>query len=83
MNPGDKPIQMPDLSKLDEAFAQAGRQLGKALGNFGFVMTAQGAFGWMVQDNADRAREALAGLTDEQRAQVAEAARKLADLADE
>lgn len=83
MNPGDKPIQMPDLSKLDEAFAQAGREAGKMLGAFSFVMRAQGAMGFMVQGNIDRTREALDGFTPEQRAKVAEAARKLAELADE
>ncbi|GAA4626666.1 hypothetical protein GCM10023196_035810 [Actinoallomurus vinaceus] len=76
----EQPRQMQDLER---AFAQAGREIGKALGEFSFVTRAQGAMGFMVQGNAERAREALDGFTPEQRARVAEAARNLAELADE
>jgi hypothetical protein len=75
--------QQPDVGqRLADAFAQAGREAGKALAEFGFVMRAQGVMGFMVQDNTERVREALDGFTPEQRAKVADAARKLAELAD-
>lgn len=70
-------------SDLGEMLAQAGRELGKALGNLGFVASAQGAMGWMVQGEPEKAREALDGLDEDQRAKVAEAARQLAEMAQE
>jgi hypothetical protein len=78
-----KDHQLEIGERLADAFAQMGRELGKAFGGLAFVTAAQGAMGWMVQDDADNARQALAKLTDEQRAKVAEAARKLAELANE
>jgi hypothetical protein len=66
-----------------ETFAQLGRELGNALADLGFVASGQGAMGWMLQGEPDKARRALTGLTDEQRAKVAEAARRLAEMADE
>lgn len=76
--------KQPDAGQqLADAFAQVGRDLGKAFGNLAFVTAAQGAMGWMVQDEPEKARQALAKLTDEQCAKVAGAARKLAELADE
>jgi hypothetical protein len=73
---------MSDSQNLGDAFADLGRQLGNALADLGFVAAGQGAMGWMLQGEASKAREALADLTAEQRAGVADAARKLAVLAE-
>ena len=68
---------------LGEAFAQLGRELGNALADLGFVTAGQGAMGWILQGEPGKAHDALAGLAPEQRAKVADAARKLAVLAEQ
>jgi hypothetical protein len=65
---------------LGDIFADIGRQLGEGLANLSLVAAGQGAMGWMIQGEPDRARQALADLTDEQRALVAEAAVCLLDM---
>lgn len=67
---------------LSETFARLGRELGSALADLGFVAAGQGAMGWILQGEIGKAHDALAGLTAEQRSQVADAARKLAVLAE-
>lgn len=58
-------------------------QLPKALEKMGHIAAAQGAMGWMVQGEMEKAREALAGLPVEQLQAVSVAAAALASLADE
>lgn len=65
---------------LEEVFTEAGKQLGKAFGNLGFVLAAQGAMGWMLQGEWEKATVALGRLDADQQAKVATAARELADL---
>lgn len=74
---GKKADPVKDL----EAFGEVGKQLVEAFGNLGFVLAAQGAMGWMVQDEPEKASAALSRLDAEQRAKVSAAARRLAVMA--
>jgi hypothetical protein len=68
---------------LGEVFAQFGRELGNALADLGFVTAGQGAMGWILQGEPGKAHDALSGLVPEQRAKIADAARRLATLAEQ
>jgi hypothetical protein len=68
---------------LGEAFAQFGRELGDALADLSFVAAGQDAMGWILQGEPGKAHDALASLRPEQRTQIADAARKLAVLAEQ
>lgn len=71
---------MSESSSLEDAFADFGRQFGKALAGLGFVAAGQGAMGWMLQNEPDKARKALSNLDDRQAAVVADAAEMLATM---
>lgn len=70
-----------DPGKALEVFAEVGKKLGEVFGNMSFVLAAQGAMGWMVQDEPEKASAALSRLDAEQLAKVATAARELAAMA--
>ena len=73
---------MSEPNRLEEAWADIGRQIGTALTNLGLITAGQGAMGWMLQDEPEKARGALRGVTADQRARIAAAARDLAAMAE-
>lgn len=75
-----EPVEQPEWLK---ALSDAVGEFGKAMEKTGHILTAQGAMGWMVQGELEKAREALAGLPVEQLQAVSVAAAALASLADE
>jgi hypothetical protein len=65
---------------LEDAFADFGRQFGKALADLGFIAAGQGAMGWMLQNEPEKARKVLVDLDDRQAAVIADAAELLASM---
>lgn len=59
-----------------------GQRLDNALGAFTLTTSAQGAIGWLVQGQAQKAQKALAHLDAEQLRAVSHAALGLAAMAD-
>lgn len=69
--------------QLEAALEQAGQELGNAFTRMAHIFTAQGAMGYAVQGEFDKAREQIASLPPEQVDILGMAARALAELADE
>ncbi|WP_280505816.1 hypothetical protein [Nocardia farcinica] len=69
----------PDLSGLSDAL----NNFQSAMTRLGQTATAQGAFGWMVRGDLEKAREALRKLPPDKLLEVSAAASALSALADE
>jgi hypothetical protein len=83
------PDTPPDIAMVMEKIKEAvevarwtdrHEEVADGLDVMGFVMAAQGAMGYMIQNDPNEARWALADLTDEQREMVAAAAEALAAI---
>lgn len=72
--------EQPDWAK---GLHSAAAEFAKAMEQTGYILTAQGALGWMMRSDMEKARETLAGLPAEQLQAVSVAAAALASLADE
>lgn len=66
-----------------ERFEEALAKLRAAGAEVGVLATAQGAFGWMMRGDLDKARAALVKLPPERLVEVSVAAAALSALADE
>lgn len=76
--------ETPDWAKqLQDALAQAGKELEGAFTKASHTLTAQAAMGWAFQGEFDKARTEIAKLPRQQVEMLSMAARYLAGLADE
>lgn len=76
---------MSDTDQPDwvKGIQNAAAELAKAMEQTGYILTAQGAMGWLYRGDLEKARETLANLPAEQLQAVSVTASALASLADE
>lgn len=74
---------MSDQPNFEEAFRKAGAEFGKALGQVGAILSAQGAMGWAYRGDLEQLRAALEALPAGQVREISAAAALLASTADD